>query len=100
MNFQERNFRYVTKRFGDFVDEIVNGEKQYLRSLSSDKPADTPANFVADFPTIAEDFVLPPELHLAKQNFHSSVLRISGPVSMWLHYDVCDTWQYSLDYLY
>ena len=91
MNFQEKNFEYVTKRFSDFVDEIVDGGKQYLRSLSSDRPANRPAKFEADFPTIADDFILPSEMQLAKQNFHSSVLRMSGPVSMWLHYDVCNT---------
>lgn len=41
-----------------------------------------------DFPTLAPDFVLPPELSLVEENIFSSVLRVSGPVNMWLHYDV------------
>lgn len=88
MDFVIRNFDYVKKRFGDFIDEIANGEKLYLRSLSAEKPSELPTELTRDFPSIAEDFQLPPELAMAAQNMHSSPLRISGPVNMWLHYDV------------
>ncbi len=89
MNFQAKNFRYVTKEFGEFLDQVTRGQRQYLRSLASDKPAEKPAELSRDFPQIADDFRLPPELDLVSNNAHSSPLRISGPVSMWLHYDVC-----------
>lgn len=88
MNFQAKNFAYVTKPFGEFLDQITKGDMQYLRSIASEKPAVKPAELSRDFPQIAEDFKLPPELAVVKENAHSSPLRISGPVSMWLHYDV------------
>ena len=89
MNFQTKNFRYSTKPFGDFVDKIAAGSMQYLRSLALDKPSEQPANFATDFPQLARDFTLPPSLGMVARNAHSSPLRISGPVAMWLHYDVC-----------
>ncbi len=91
MNFQAKNFVYETMDFGDFVDMASNGKPLYLRSLALDKPSERPAALALDFPTIAEDFGLPPALTTVVENAHSSPLRISGPVSMWLHYDVCFT---------
>ena len=88
MNFQSKNFKYSTVHFGDFIDDIDAGAHQYLRSLAHQKPADRPAEFAHDYPSLAKDFKLPQELQFISQNFHSSVLRISGPVMMWLHYDV------------
>lgn len=67
---------------------MTKGQKQYLRSIASEKPAERPAELSRDFPRLAEDFKLPPELALVKENAHSSPLRISGPVTLWLHYDV------------
>ena len=88
MNFQSKNFEYVKKKFGDFLDQIAKGDRQYLRSISVDKPAENAASLSQDFPEIAEDFQLPPELEMVNQKTHSSPLRMSGPVTMWLHYDV------------
>ena len=88
MSFQTKNFRYSTKPFGDFVDQITAGSKQYLRSLALNRPSEQPANFAIDFPQLAPDFTLPPSLEMVARNAHSSPLRISGPVTMWLHYDV------------
>jgi len=88
MNFQAKNFAYVTKAFGAFLDQVTEGQRQYLRSLASENPADKAAELSRDFPEIAEDFRLPSELALVSENAHSSPLRISGPVAMWLHYDV------------
>ena len=88
LDFQLKNFRYVKKPFKDFVDEISQGSPQYLRSLSSENPAGKPANIHVDFPELASSFKLPPQLNIVQQRMHSSVLRISGPVTMWLHYDV------------
>ena len=88
MDFKSKNFSYTPKKFGGFLDQIEAGETLYLRSLSADKPADLPTNIATDFPSIAADFQLPPELVAVTDNMHSSPLRISGPVNMWLHYDV------------
>ena len=88
MSFQTKNFRYSTKPFGDFVDQITAGSMQYLRSLALNKPSEQPANFATDFPQLAPDFTLPLSLEMVARNVHSSPLRISGPVTMWLHYDV------------
>jgi len=88
MDFLSKNFEYVTRPFGEFMNAIERDEKLYLRSLAADKPSELPADLKRDFPTISADFQLPPELSLILQNAHSSPLRISGPVSMWLHYDV------------
>lgn len=88
MNFISKNFSYVTKKFGDFLDEVEKGGKLYLRSLSAENALELPADIVKDYPAISEDFQLPPELEYVTSNTHSSPLRISGPVNMWLHYDV------------
>ncbi|KAI4252792.1 MAG: hypothetical protein LQ352_004074 [Teloschistes flavicans] len=90
MNFKpKKNFRYVMKPFGDFMREICSdGSRQYLRSLAADQPADQPAHFREDFPNLRDDFQIPPQLRTVAHDEHSSVLRISGPVNMWLHYDV------------
>lgn len=87
MDFNAKNFSYVMKDFASFIKEVESGGKQYLRALSSEQPSDLPGSLEADFPSIAGDFQLPPELSFVKQNEHSSVLRISGCVNMWLHYD-------------
>lgn len=88
MNFHAKNFKYVKQSFGDFLDLAASGAHLYLRSISSDKPAQKPAVLAEDFPEIAGDFRLPPEILSLIKNFHSSALRISSDVSMWLHYDV------------
>ena len=88
LDFHSKNFKYVKKPFKDFVDEISRGSTQYLRSLSSENPAGQPADISVDFPELASSFKLPPQLDIINQKKHSSVLRISGPVTIWLHYDV------------
>ncbi|KAL9624096.1 MAG: hypothetical protein Q9160_001618 [Pyrenula sp. 1 TL-2023] len=86
MNFQKKNFDYITLGFGEFLSRIDSGEELYLRSIASEKPSQVPSSFSRDFPGLANDFVLPPGLDSAKANTHSSVLRISN-TKMWLHYD-------------
>ncbi|OLN91988.1 tRNA wybutosine-synthesizing protein 4 [Colletotrichum chlorophyti] len=88
MDFNAKNFRYVTKDFGDFINEVKEGKRLYLRALSKAEPSSLPAQLVDDYPSLAKDLVLPPELDFVTSNTFSSVLRISGPVNMWLHYDV------------
>ncbi|KAI7492705.1 hypothetical protein KC367_g9044 [Hortaea werneckii] len=88
MDFQNRNFDYVTQNFGDFLTNCERGQQLYLRSVSHDAPSDQPTNLADDYPEIAADFELPGELIHVVENLHSSPLRISGPVTMWLHYDV------------
>ena len=87
MNFKSKNYRYSTIPFGEFIDRAERGERLYLRTLSTEKPSEIPADINNDFPSIASDFQLPPELNVIAQRFHSSPLRIGGEVNMWLHYD-------------
>ncbi|KAL2264430.1 hypothetical protein VTK26DRAFT_3317 [Humicola hyalothermophila] len=88
MDFTAKNFRYVTTRFGEFARRVSQGDRLYLRALSDEKPTEKPAVLAEDFPELAADFVLPQELSLVTRALFSSVLRLSGPVNMWLHYDV------------
>lgn len=88
MDFNSKNFRYVTESFRAFMDKASHGQRLYLRSLSEQKPSESPANINVDFPSLAEECALPDELRHVRDNLFSSVLRISGRVNMWLHYDV------------
>lgn len=88
MDFQAKNFRYEVRNFGDFIDGVLAGELLYMRALSSMAPTEKPTELSLDFPQIAKDFLLPPELKLVDENVHSRPLRISGRTIMWLHYDV------------
>ncbi|KAI9842109.1 MAG: tRNA methyltransferase ppm2 [Sclerophora amabilis] len=85
---QQKNFSYETMSLGSFLDEISGGAPLYLRSLSSEKPSEKPAELSQDFPALSPDWRLPDQLQVVKEHAHSSPLRISGPVNMWLHYDV------------
>lgn len=88
MTFKDKNFQYVKRSAGEFLDGIAQGSKAYLRSVSSSQPNKLPTKLEDDFPTIAADFRIPELFDTVKANLHSSPLRISGPVSLWLHYDV------------
>ncbi|KAL4872661.1 hypothetical protein BDV12DRAFT_193383 [Aspergillus spectabilis] len=88
MSFQTKNFVYSSKSFGAFMDEVHAGGRQYLRSISVDQPTKQTANLAMDFPGLKDDFRLPEALSTVVENEHSSPLRISGPVTLWLHYDV------------
>ncbi len=91
MDFNAKNFRYVTDDFGNIMARAKNGDRLYLRSLSNDKPTEKPAKLEEDFPGLAADFILPEQLRYVKEQLFSSVLRVSGKVNMWLHYDVSFT---------
>jgi tRNA wybutosine-synthesizing protein 4 len=88
MNFQKKDFKYTTLPFSSFIQSIEKGDHLYLRSISAVSPNSTPAHLAADFPEIADDFQLPGQLRFIRDNIHSSPLRISGQVNMWLHYDI------------
>ncbi|KAK1985096.1 leucine carboxyl methyltransferase [Colletotrichum cereale] len=88
MDFNAKNFRYATKDFGEFIKQVQDGKRLYLRALSRDEPSSLPTQLADDYPSLAKDFALPPQLRFVDENSFSSVLRISGPVNMWLHYDV------------
>ena len=88
MDFNAKNFRYTTMPFETFAKQVNKSSRVYLRALSADSPADQPARLDQDFPALASDFILPQKLSTCMDNMHSSVLRVSGPVNMWLHYDV------------
>lgn len=86
MDFNAKNFRYTTMNFGNFVQQVRDGKRLYLRALSAEAPTDQPANLEKDFPMLSPDFVLPGELSMCRDKIHSSILRVSGPVHMWLHF--------------
>ncbi|PSR79145.1 methyltransferase-like protein [Coniella lustricola] len=86
MDFTAKNFRYTTMGFGNFAKRVLKGDRLYLRALSQDAPADRAASLEQDFPSLAADFVIPDHLHICQDNIHSSILRVSGAVNMWLHY--------------
>jgi tRNA wybutosine-synthesizing protein 4 len=88
MTFKDKNFQYVKRPFGEFIDGIKTGAQSYLRAVSSSQPNKHPTKLEDDFPTIAADFILPEVFDAVKRNLHSSPLRIGGPVALWLHYDV------------
>ncbi|KAI9717190.1 MAG: tRNA methyltransferase ppm2 [Chrysothrix sp. TS-e1954] len=88
MDFVKKNFEYQHIRFGDFLDALERNEAVYLRAISSSNPTTQATSLDKDFPKLAGDFDLPPELADVTDNLHSSPLRISGPARMWLHYDV------------
>lgn len=98
MNFQRKeSFSYNTLPFHLYLD-ILNAAcknpgsdiqpHMYMRAISSTSPNSKPAILSSDWPELAADFHLPEQLNLLAQNLHSSPLRISMNVSMWLHYDV------------
>jgi len=93
MNFLQKNFKYITRSFSDFIDTIFsdNDEKMYLRAISDDAK-NKPAKLEDDFPSLSPDFKIPAFLR-GEGGIHdkifSTVLRIGGiGTSMWLHYDV------------
>jgi tRNA wybutosine-synthesizing protein 4 len=88
MTFKDKNFSYVKKSAEEFLDGIAQGSHAYLRAVSSSQPNKLPTKLEDDFPSIADDFHIPEICEVVKENLHSSPLRISGPVSLWLHYDV------------
>ncbi|KAG9232208.1 hypothetical protein BJ875DRAFT_467488 [Amylocarpus encephaloides] len=88
MCFKTKNFSYANKSFAEFMDCIQKGERLYMRALSSQNAKDLPACLEKDYPALAAEFRIPNEMEYVLNNLHSSVLRISGSVNMWLHYDV------------
>lgn len=88
MNFQKKDFKYTALPFSSFIEGVEKGDHLYLRSISAVSPNSTPAHLATDFPEIAKDFQLPEAFRFIRENIHSSPLRISGQVNMWLHYDI------------
>jgi tRNA wybutosine-synthesizing protein 4 len=90
MNFQRKDFMYKPISFHKFINHLRSSPSahMYLRSISSTNPTTAPADFTNDWPEISGDFHLPASLSFVKDHQHSSPLRISSNVNMWLHYDV------------
>lgn len=90
MTFGTKNFTYEKRSVSSFFSSISNGAPSYLRAVSSTQPNKLPTRLEDDFPSIAADFQIPPLCRsvINDNTYHSSPLRISGPVSLWLHYDV------------
>ena len=87
MSFHQKDFKYVTKAFGEFLDMAEQGANVYLRSLSMKSKSDLPTLFHEDFPGISSDFRIRVQLNTVSERLHSSPFRISTAGS-WLHYDV------------
>ncbi|PHH65395.1 hypothetical protein CDD81_2499 [Ophiocordyceps australis] len=88
MDFNSKNFDYISDSFENVMAKMEAGARMYLRCLSRDKPTEQPADLEKDFPQLSPDLCLPPELSMVKDRLFSSILRVSGRVTMWLHYDV------------
>jgi tRNA wybutosine-synthesizing protein 4 len=93
MTFASKNFQYIKSPFGAFIDDLSASTADspsytYLRATSTTQATKQPTSLSEDFPEIAGDFILPDVFREVKENQHSSPLRISGPVALWLHYDV------------
>jgi tRNA wybutosine-synthesizing protein 4 len=96
MNFQRKDsFNYTNLPLHTFLNILASSAKapdlephMYLRSISCSSPNSKAAVLETDWPEIASDFKMPPSLSYISNNLHSSPLRISTNLSMWLHYDV------------
>ncbi|KAJ4352640.1 tRNA methyltransferase ppm2 [Ascochyta clinopodiicola] len=90
MTFGTKNFTYEKRSVSSFFSNISSGAPSYLRAISSTQPNKLPTRLEDDFPAIAADFHIPEICRqvINEETYHSSPLRISGPVSLWLHYDV------------
>lgn len=89
MNFVKKDFKYTNSSFDSFLDTLQQPSSHlYLRALASSNPAQQPANLELDWPELSPDFSIPPELSSIVPQIHSSVLRVSNDINMWLHYDV------------
>lgn len=98
MNFQRKDsFNYNTLPFHLYLDLLSASSRlptdevhphMYMQAISAESPNSEAANLHTDWPELANDFQLPEHFNLMAQNLHSSPLRISMNVSMWLHYDV------------
>ncbi|KAK5103653.1 tRNA methyltransferase ppm2 [Lithohypha guttulata] len=89
MNFQRKDFTYKNMSWSQFLTRLADEDSHlYLRSLAAANPSSMPADLWTDFPEIAADFVVPTPLADVKADIHSSPLRISNDINMWLHYDV------------
>ncbi len=78
------------------------GQHSYLRALATRNPFKKPANLWRDFPALANDFTIPDALKQQMEwtgsieSIHSAVLRISGDVAIWLHYDVMSNFWFQI----
>lgn len=90
MTFGTKNFTYEKRSVSAFFSSISSGSPHYLRAISNTQPNKLPTRLEEDFPAVAADFQIPDLCRevINEETYHSSPLRISGPVSMWLHYDV------------
>lgn len=95
----QKNFSYKTCEFSIFSKLLERKEHVYLRALASQDTFKEAANFWKDFPEISEEFRIPEALdHVLqlKSKLHSSVLRVSGDVCIWIHYDVMSNFYFQI----
>ena len=95
MDFRTKNFQYQSLPMADLIQHIFQPRDDhkfayYLRWVGDDR-GQTKANFHLDFPSLAQDFRLPPDIFFPEERFFSSVLRLSSDkIRVWTHYDVMD----------
>jgi tRNA wybutosine-synthesizing protein 4 len=94
-----KSFQYRTCEFSEFVSLLKQRKHVYLRALASNASFKEPANFWRDFSDISDDFIIPEIVQTdfnLKDSLHSAVLRISGDVSIWIHYDVMSNFYFQI----
>jgi tRNA wybutosine-synthesizing protein 4 len=95
----QKNFKYRTCTFSEFTTMLEQKKHVYLRALAGNHSFKEPANFWKDFLAIADDFVIPSDLRKGfdlDTKLHSAVLRVSGDVSVWIHYDVMSNFYFQV----
>lgn len=99
MDFINKNFLYKTLPFDELIKRIFRTHQEnyfvhpeeiyYLRSLGNDPRGKDVANFLRQYPKLAEDLKVPP--FFKEKDFFSSVFRASsGGLQLWTHYDIMD----------
>jgi tRNA wybutosine-synthesizing protein 4 len=96
--YPTKNFEYQTCPFSEFADLLRHGKHVYLRALAAQETFKQPADLWRDFPhSLVSDFVIPNEIkYLLQGKTHSSVLRVSGNVAVWAHYDVMSNFYFQI----
>ncbi|KAJ1468982.1 cupin-like domain-containing protein [Baffinella frigidus] len=100
-----KNFTFCEMAFAEFIQRcapeafpdrprhpprIQAGESLYLRSVAPGLDASRrPTHLKESFPGLAGDVTFPEGLIYDKEDYHTSVLRVStGDTQLWTHYDV------------
>ena len=94
LDFVRKNFKYEVMPFGDLLAKMegknCDGKSYYLRSIG-ENPRKEPAHALQQFPSFANDLLLPSEFWGGDDSYFSAVVRVSsGDLQLWTHYDAMD----------